>query len=118
MPFRRELLRGSLDTVVLSALHDGPLYGYLIQKRVQESSQGKVQLPVGTLYPILYRLERAGAVASQTEGEGPRERRWYELTAKGRQMLHTQCAEWRDYAACLSDILAPEAPRPLPDAGG
>ena len=67
MTFGRDLMRGSLDLMVLSVLADGPLYGYLIQKRLREASRNLVRLQAGTLYPLLHKLEASGAIASGTQ---------------------------------------------------
>ena len=55
--FQSDLLRGSLDLMVLSVLAEGSQYGYVIQKQLNTASQGKIKLPAGTLYPLLHRLE-------------------------------------------------------------
>ncbi len=60
--FQRDLLRGSLDLMVLSVLADNPQYGYSIQKQIRDVSQGRVDLKAGTLYPLLHRLEAAVAI--------------------------------------------------------
>ena len=60
-----ELLRGSMDLMVLSALAQGPKYGYLLQKTLSESSQQQIKLSPGTMYPLLHRLEDAGLIGSR-----------------------------------------------------
>lgn len=65
--FRRDLLRGSLDLMVLSVLMDGAKYGYMIQKHLKQASQGRVELMAGTLYPILHRLESEQLIRSRWE---------------------------------------------------
>ena len=107
MSFSRDLLRGSLELMVLSVLGEAPLYGYLIQKKLREASGNMVRVEAGTLYPILHRLEEAGAIASKWEDTGGRDRKWYHLTAKGRQLLHRQAAEWTNYVDCIRTLLKP-----------
>lgn len=100
-----ELLRGSLDLMILSALSDGPMYGYSIQKRLAEASQDAVQLQAGTLYPILHRLESDKLIRSRWEKSTGRPRKWYELTAAGTRRLHQQAYKWHAYVACLKQLL-------------
>jgi DNA-binding PadR family transcriptional regulator len=104
--FQRDLLRGSLDLMVLSVLAGSKKYGYLIQKEVREASGARVDLPAGTLYPLLHRLEGDGLVRSTWDDSTGRERKWYELTAAGRKRLAVQAQEWTDYAACIRQLLA------------
>jgi DNA-binding PadR family transcriptional regulator len=105
--FERDLVRGSLDLVVLSVLAaGGRKYGYLIQKQVREASGSRVDLAAGTLYPLLHRLEADGLIKSSWDQTTGRERKWYELTAAGRKRLSAQAQEWVDYAACIRQLLA------------
>ena len=104
--FQRDLLRGSLDLMVLSVLAGGKKYGYLIQKEVREASASRVDLSAGTLYPLLHRLEDDGLVRSVWDKSTGRDRKWYELTAAGRKRLTVQAQEWTDYAACIRQLLA------------
>lgn len=103
--FQRDLLRGSLDLMVLSVLAGGKKYGYLIQKEVREASRSRVDLPAGTLYPLLHRLEDEGLVRSTWDETTGRQRKWYDLTAAGRKRLTVQAQEWTDYAACIRQLL-------------
>ena len=107
MSFERDLMRGSLDLMILSALSERPLYGYLIQKRLREASGNTIRLQAGTLYPLLHRLESAGAIASRWDKSTGRERKWYDLTEKGRRRLQHQAAEWHRYVECLRNLLRP-----------
>lgn len=102
-----ELLRGSLELMVLSALSQGKQYGYSIQTILWESSCEVVDMKAGTLYPILHKLEKEGLVKSHWESETGRRRKWYELTAAGRKQLRTRADEWRRYVDCLRRILGP-----------
>lgn len=105
--FDRDLLRGSLDLMVLSVLADGPAYGYLIQKRIGDSSAGRVNLQAGTLYPLLHRLEADGALRTRMDSSTGRDRKWYQLTAAGRRRMHRQAVEWHEYAQCMRDLVRP-----------
>ena len=104
--FQRDLLRGSLDLMVLSVLAGGKKYGYLIQKEVREASGSRVDLQAGTLYPLLHKLEEERLVKSLWDDSTGRQRKWYELTAAGRKRLSAQAQEWADYAACIRQLLA------------
>ncbi|MCA9177616.1 MAG: helix-turn-helix transcriptional regulator [Planctomycetales bacterium] len=102
-----DYVRGSIDLVLLSVLQDGPKYGYLIQQRISAASGGSVDIPAGTLYPLLHRLEREGLLAAKTDNETGRQRKWYRLTAAGRRRLQQQAVEWTRYAACIQALLNP-----------
>ncbi len=103
--FRRDLLRGSLDLMVLSVLVDGSKYGYLIQKHIREASQGRVDLQAGTLYPILHRLEAEQRIQSHWDESAGRNRKWYDITTAGRACLQLQAAEWTEFANCIERLL-------------
>lgn len=107
MTFGRDLVRGSLDLMVLSALAEGPLYGYLIQKRIREASGNLVRLQAGTLYPLLHKLEANGAIESRWDNTGGRDRKWYELTSTGRRTLQDQAGQWHEYVNCIRRLLNP-----------
>ena len=110
--FQRDLLRGSLDLMVLSVLAGGKRYGYLIQKQVREASGARVDLPAGTVYPLLQRLEDDGLVRSLWDDKTGRQRKWYELTGAGRKRLSAQAQEWADYAACIKQLLTAAQVKP------
>lgn len=103
--FTRDLLRGSLDVMILAELAGGPRYGYQILTSLRERSGGRIDLRAGTLYPILHRLERDGCVRTWWEGAGGRDRKWYELTVKGLARRDADSREWMDYARCVATIL-------------
>ena len=110
-----ELLRGSLELMVLSTLSDGKKYGYLIQSTLWESSREAVEMKAGTLYPILHKLEKSGWVRCHWESDTGRRRKWYELTAAGKKQLKSRADEWWRYVECLRRILGPMgelAPQP------
>ncbi|WP_254512721.1 PadR family transcriptional regulator [Anatilimnocola floriformis] len=103
--FERDLLRGSLDLMLLSVLASGKKYGYLLQKQVRDASGGRVEIAAGTLYPLLHRLEEDKLIRSSWDDDTGRRRKWYELTAAGHRRLKTQAQEWLDYAACVRELL-------------
>ncbi len=102
-----ELLRGSLELMVLSTLSSGKKYGYLIQSTLWESSRETIEMKAGTLYPILHKLEKEGWVKCHWESNTGRRRKWYELTAAGKKQLKSQADEWWRYVECLRRVLAP-----------
>lgn len=123
MPFTRDLLRGSLELVVLSDLSGGHRYGYQILTSIREQSAGRIDLKAGTLYPILHKLERESCVRSWWDDAGGRDRKWYALTERGAARLRENATEWEDYASCIRAFLrpvvdgiagaaAPQPPRP------
>jgi PadR family transcriptional regulator len=105
--FSSELMRGSLDLMVLSVLADGPKYGYLIQQRLREASRDMARVQAGTLYPLLHRLEADKLIKSRWEAGTGRRRKWYELSGPGRARLKQQARQWEEYAECLRALLAP-----------
>ena len=113
--FQRDLLRGSLDLMVLSVLADEPQYGYSIQKQIRDVSQGRVDLKAGTLYPLLHRLEADKLIRSKWDDSTGRRRKWYELTKAGQKRLHAQAQEWHSYVECIGQLLTlvlPTLPKP------
>jgi len=103
--FKSDLMRGSLDLMVLSVLAREPQYGYSIQQELQKVSHKKVQLPAGTLYPLLHRLEGEKYIRSWVDSSTGRQRKWYELTAKGKKRLVSQAQQWREYADCIYSLI-------------
>ena len=108
--FQRDLLRGSLDLMVLSVLADQAKYGYMIQNQLREVSRGRVELKAGTLYPLLHRLEADKLIRSKWDDSTGRRRKWYELTPAGRKRLQVQSQEWHSYVECIGQLLAPVLP--------
>jgi len=108
---RAETLKGHLDGLLLASLDAGPRHGYAIMEALRAGSGGQFDLPTGTIYPALRRLERAGLVHG-TWAEDGRRRRVYELTAAGRRALTAERGTWRDFSAAVTALLEP-APRPV-----
>src|SRR3989337_1257061 len=90
---RRDIIRGHLDLLVLSILREGPSHGYAVAEELRTRSNGEFDLPEGTVYPALYRLEEAGLLSSRWETQGGRPRRVYEVTSKGRKALTLRAKE-------------------------
>jgi PadR family transcriptional regulator PadR len=100
-----DVLRGHLDGMILSVLEGEPLHGYAVMEALQQRSGGTLDLPTGTLYPALRRLERAGYLHSEWSTVGGRRRRTYRLTATGERMLADERTEWRAFAALVDGVL-------------
>ncbi len=103
--FQRELMRGSLDLMVLAIIARGRQYGYSIQKHLDAASEGRIAIPAGTLYPLLHRLESQGLVASSWDESTGRKRKWYEITNRGRKALGQQSSTWHSYVDCVRTLL-------------
>ena len=105
-------MKGHLDGLLLASLDGGPRHGYAIMEALRAGSGGQFDLPTGTIYPALRRLERAGLVHGTWSEAGGRRRRVYELTAAGRRMLDAERGTWREFSAAVTALLEP-APRPV-----
>jgi PadR family transcriptional regulator, regulatory protein PadR len=102
---RGESLRGHLDLLLLAVLADGPLHGYAVIVALRERSDEAFDLPEGTVYPVLHRLERAGLLSSSWQAVGGRRRRTYRLTDPGRRVLKTERAAWDEFSAAVTRVL-------------
>ena len=90
-----DLLRGTLDLLILRTLLLGPAHGHQIAKYIQRSTDDVLQVEHGSLYPALHRMERKGWLASRWEsGEGKRELKYYRLTAQGKKQLAVDESKW------------------------
>jgi PadR family transcriptional regulator PadR len=105
-----EMLKGHLDMIVLAALASGPAHGYAIIQEIHRRSGGAFELPEGTIYPALHRLEQAGLLGSRwTTAESGRRRRVYSLTRRGTRALVDHRAVWQRFSDAIGDLL--EQPR-------
>src|SRR5690349_8141473 len=103
-------IRGHLDLLLLTVLHDaGPVHGYAVITALRDRSQGVFDLPEGTVYPALQRLERAGLVASSWDETAPRRRRIYQLTDEGRRARAAKKQEWRGFVVGVQAVIGPMA---------
>ena len=101
-----DALRGSLDLLVLKTLSLTPMHGWGISQRVQQLSDGALEVNQGSLYPALQRLEKGGLVASEWgTTDNNRQARYYRLTAAGRRALGAELESWRRFAAGLEAVL-------------
>ena len=102
---RSELLKGHLDSLVLALLEEGPLHGYGIIEQLRRRSDEIFDLPEGTVYPALYRLERAGSISSTRASVGGRPRRIYRLARPGRAALDAGRSDWLQFSSAVTKIL-------------
>jgi len=100
-----ETLKGHLDLLLLAAVQLQPTHGYAIAETLRARSDGAFDLPEGTLYPALHRLERAGLLASRWSEVNGRRRRVYQLTKKGQRALAARDGEWRDFARAVHAVI-------------
>jgi PadR family transcriptional regulator, regulatory protein PadR len=101
----RERLKGHLDLLLLSVLAAGPAHGYAIITSLRARSAGTFDLPEGTVYPALHRLEDAGLLASSWGNAEGRRRRVYALTARGEAALAAERTEWQRFAGGVQAVL-------------
>lgn len=104
---KADTLRGHLDAMILSVIESGPLHGYGVAEALEQRSGGAVNLPTGTLYPALRRLERHGYLKSSWSAVNGRKRRTYELTSSGAAALAADRREWVEISRVLGDLLRP-----------
>jgi PadR family transcriptional regulator PadR len=102
---RADLVHGHLDLLVLSVVATGTRHGYAIVEELHRSSGGEFDLPEGTVYPALYRLEGAGLLASTWRLVGRRRRRVYRLTRAGRRALEGRKREWSAFIGAVSRVI-------------
>ena len=108
MPLRpqTDALRGSLDLLVLKTLSLTPMHGWGISQRVQQISEGVLEVNQGSLYPALQRLEKDGMITSEWGiTDNTRRARYYRITASGRKALGDELESWRRFAAGLEAVL-------------
>lgn len=99
------MLKGHLDLLLLSVLARRPAHGYAIIAALRERSGGSLDLPEGTIYPALHRLERAGHVGSSWAAGSTRKRRVYALTDSGAAALESRRREWEDLTGAVRAVL-------------
>jgi DNA-binding PadR family transcriptional regulator len=100
-----EQLKGNLELLLLEVLVAGPLHGYDIIARLRDLSAGVFDLPEGTVYPALHRLEKSGWLRSSWSADGGRRRRVYAVTDEGHAALARQRAGWLRFATGMQAVL-------------
>jgi PadR family transcriptional regulator len=101
-----DLLRGTLDVLVLQVVASEPMHGYAIGQRIEQLTNDVLQIEQGSLYPALYRLERNGWLkAKWQQTETNRRAKVYSLTRQGRQRLDQEKQTWSEFVTAMSNIL-------------
>jgi PadR family transcriptional regulator PadR len=100
-----ETLKGHLDLLLLAAVEARPAHGYAIADALRARSGQTFDLPEGTLYPALHRLERAALLTSRWSEQNGRRRRVYQLTAKGHRALAKRQSEWKAFAQAVDAVV-------------
>ncbi|MCZ6916834.1 MAG: PadR family transcriptional regulator [Gemmatimonadetes bacterium] len=100
------LLRGTLDLLILKAVAHGPRHGYGVVRWIAEQTEDELQIEDGALYTALHRLERRGLLSSKWGMSAAQRRaKFYTMTAKGRRQLEKSESTWNRYAAAVSNVL-------------
>ena len=106
MTLKSDLPQGTLDLLILKVVALGPVHGYAIAQRLQQVSRDVVQVPQGSLYPALHRLENRGLLtADWMASDTGRDAKFYRLTRKGRAQLGTETASWERLTEAVGLIL-------------
>src|ERR1051325_10758534 len=101
-----DLLRGTLDMLILKAVSLGPQHGYGVLLRIQQLANGNLQIEQGSLYPALYRLEHRGFIESEWgESENNRKAKFYRLTSAGRGQLRLETESWKRLGKTITAVL-------------
>ena len=105
-PDKSDLLQGTLDLLILKTVSIGPLHGYAIGQRISQVSRALLQVPQGSLYPALHRLENRGWLdATWVDTETGRQAKVYRLTRRGRRELEREIADWQRMSAAIGFVL-------------
>ena len=103
-----DLLRGTLDLLVLKALATQPLHGFGLSQWIEDRTRNELEIVDSALYKALHRLEDDGCITSEWGvSDNNRKAKYYSLTPRGRQMLRTETATWKRYVAAISGVLDP-----------
>jgi PadR family transcriptional regulator PadR len=103
-----ELKKGSAETLILALLAEGPRHGYELGKMIEDRTRGRLSFHVANVYTSLYRLEQANLIVGRwVEKAGQRRRRFYRLTAAGKQQLAVRRRHWREFVGAVDIVLRP-----------
>ena len=102
-----DLLPGTLDMLILKAVSLKPLHGYGVLLRISQISGNALDIPQGSLYPALYRLEHQGLIVAEWgESENKRKAKYYTLTAAGRRQLQQEAKTWQRFTDVIAQVMA------------
>lgn len=105
-PAESDVLRGTLDLLILKTLTLAPMHGWGISQRIQENSRGILDVNQGSLYPALQRLEQRDLISSDWQvSENNRRAKYYRLTSAGKKAVGAETANWRRYVSAVEFIL-------------
>jgi len=108
-----QLLKGTLDLLILQALADGPRHGYAVAEWIESATRDAFQIAEGTIYPALHRLEGRGAIAAEWGvSDNNRRAKFYRLTRSGHRRLVAERRRWQSYTAAMARALATGAGGP------
>ena len=108
MTAKSDLPQGTLDLLILKVVAFGPVHGYAIAQRLQQVSRDVVQVPQGSLYPALHRLEKQGWLASEWKiSEANRRARYYKLTPLGKRQLVAEQSRWKQLVRAVARTMKP-----------
>ncbi|MDX6677345.1 MAG: PadR family transcriptional regulator, regulatory protein PadR, partial [Solirubrobacteraceae bacterium] len=100
-----EALKGHLDGLLLAVVASAPAHGYGVISELRDRSGGEFDLPEGTVYPALHRLEKAGLLTSSWSQDAPRRRRVYAITPAGERSLGQRRAAWRGFTSAIDAVM-------------
>ncbi len=107
MSLRNQIRKGSTELVLLTLLQERPMYGYEISQEMSRKSDGYFEMKEGLLYPTLHRLQKEGLLSSKWQKtENERRRKYYSITAAGRERLEEQSNEWQLFMHKLQEIIS------------
>ncbi len=104
MRIERELMRGAGPVAVMKLLERGEMYGYEIVEALAKRTDGVLTMGQSTLYPMLYNLEAKGLITSRVDNTGPRPRRYYHLTSKGKRKLAKDTQQWQAVSQAMGAL--------------
>lgn len=101
-------IRGHLEMLILATLARGPAHGYALARQLHDRSGGHFDVPEGSLYPALHRLEASGCVESSWDTDTGRRRRLYSVTGDGKEVLRDRITAWRRLRSNIDEIVGAE----------
>ncbi len=103
--FYQQIIKGSIKFVILSILDSGEIYGYGLIQTVNQKTRGFFEWRQSAVYTTLHNMEQTGLIKSRWRSAGiARKRKYYHLTAKGRQLLIASRTEWRTFSECMNKL--------------